>query len=192
MEKKSKKIQKKPCMFNYSQKCIVSWTSVLNILGSVFNSESICVGFENVFLIKSLVNLMSNFNGFWSKSTLYSNATLKYFIFKLCATKLSTKWVFIRSFSPIFRGDIHFFDYFFWSAKFFPCISSSKIDPFLYHQKSIIQSHFSRPKINIFSRDKIRWINANEHYPMVLVLHISHSFMDIYNRKSALTKFIKK
>ena len=94
---KWKKNSKKPCMFNYSQKCIVSWTSVLNILGSVFNSESICVGFKNVFLIKSLVNLMSNFNGFWSKSTLHSNATLKYFIFTLCATKLSTEWVFIHS-----------------------------------------------------------------------------------------------
>ena len=137
MEKKSKKIQKKPCMFNYSQKCIVSWTSVLNILGSVFNSESICVGFENVFLIKFLVNLMSNFNGFWSKSTLHSNATLKYFVFTLCATKLSTEWVFIRSCSPIFRGDINFFDHFFWSAKIYPCISSSKMDRF-----------FVSPKIN--------------------------------------------
>ena len=119
MEKKSKKIQKKPCMFNYSQKCIVSWTSVLNILGSVFNSESICVGFENVFLIKFLVNLMSNFNGFWSKSTLHSNATLKYFVFTLCATKLSTEWVFIRSCSPIFRGDINFFDHFFFGRRKF-------------------------------------------------------------------------
>jgi len=108
-----KKIQKKPWMFNYSQKYIVSWTSVLNILGSVFNSESIHVGFKNVFLIKSLVNLMSNFNGFWSKSTLHSNATQKYFVFTLCATKLSTEWVFIRSCSPIFRGDINFFDHFF-------------------------------------------------------------------------------
>ena len=155
-KKKFKKIQKKPCMFNCSQKCIVSWTSVLNILGSVFNSESICVGFENVFLIKFLVNLMSNFNGFWSKSTLHSNATLKYFVFTLCATKLSTEWVFIRSCSPIFHGDIHFFVNFFWSAKIHPCISSSKMDRFLYHQKSIIQSQFSRQKINIFWRGKIR------------------------------------
>ena len=155
-KKNPKKIQKKPCMFNCSQKCIVSWTSVLNVLDSVFNSKSICVGFEDIFLIKSLVNLMSNFNGFWSKSTLHSNAILKYSIFTLCATKLSTKWVFIRSFSPIFRGDIHVFDFFFVKPKIFPCISSSKMDPFLYHQKSIIQSQFSRPKINIFSRDKIR------------------------------------
>ena len=108
-----KKIQKKPWMFNYSQKYIVSWTSVLNILGSVFNSESIGAGFKNVFLVKFLVNLMSNFNSFWSKSTLHSNATLKYFIFTLCATKLSTEWVFIRSCNPIFRGDIHFFCSFF-------------------------------------------------------------------------------
>ena len=113
MEKKSKKIQKNPCMFNYSQKCIVSWTSVLDILGSVFNFESIYLGFENVFLIKSLVNLMSNFNGFWSKSTLHSNATLKYFTCALCATKSSTEWVFIRSCSPIFCGEINFFSSFF-------------------------------------------------------------------------------
>ena len=61
---KWKKIQKKSWMFNYSQKCIVSCTSVLNVLGLVFNSESICVDFKNILLIKSLVNLMSNFNGF--------------------------------------------------------------------------------------------------------------------------------
>ena len=118
-KKKFKKIQKKPCMFNCSQKCIVSWTSILNILGSVFNSESIHVGFKNVFLIKSLVNLMSNFNGFRSKSTIHSNATLKYFIFTLCATKLSTEWVFIRSCSPIFCGDINFFDLFFFGRRKF-------------------------------------------------------------------------
>ena len=84
-----KKIQKKPWMFNYSQKCIVSWTSVLNILGSIFNFESTCIDFKNTFLIKFVVNLMSNFNGFWSKSTIYLNTTLEYFIFTLCATKLS-------------------------------------------------------------------------------------------------------
>ena len=66
------------------------------------------------------------------------------------------------------------------------------MDRFLYHQKSIIQSQFSRRKINIFSQDKIRWIDANEYYPMVLALHTSHPFMDLYNRKSALTEFIKK
>ena len=137
MEKKSKKIQKKPCMFNYSQKCIVSWTSVLNILGSVFNSESICVGFENVFLIKSLVNLMSNFNGFRSKSTIHSNATLKYFIFTLCATKLSTKWVFIISCSSIFHGDIHFFVNFF-------CITENSALYILVQNGSF----FVSPKIN--------------------------------------------
>ena len=152
-----KKIQKKPCMFNYSQKCIVSWTSVLNTLGSVFNSESICVGFENVFLIKFLVNLMSNFNGFWSKSTLHSNATLKYFVFTLCATKLSTEWVFIRSCSPIFRGDINFFDHFFFGRrKFILVYPRPKWIVFCNHQKSIIQSQFSQRKINIFWRGKIR------------------------------------
>ena len=143
-------------MFNYSQKCIASWTNVLNILGSVFNSESICVGFKNGFLIKSLVNLMSNFNGFWSKSTLHSNATLKYFVFTLCATKLSTEWVFICSCSPIFRGDINFFDHFFWSAKIYPCISSSKMDRFLYHQKSIIQSQFLDEKSIFF--DEVKFV----------------------------------
>ena len=112
-----KKIQKKPWMFNYSQKCIVSWTSVLKVLGLVFNSESICIGFENTFLIKFVVNLISNFNGFWPKSTLHSNSILKYFIFTLCATKSSTEWVFIRSCSPIFRGDIHFFVHFFCITK---------------------------------------------------------------------------
>ena len=114
-----KKNPKKPWMFNYSQKCIVSWTRVLNILGSVFNSESICVGFDNVFLIKSLVNSISDFSGFWSKSALYSNAFPTYFIFILCATKLSTEWVFIRSCNPIFHGDIHFFcSFFFYHRKF--------------------------------------------------------------------------
>ena len=124
-------------MFNYSQKCIVSWTSVLNILGSVFNSESICVNFENVFFIKSLVNLMSNFNGFWLKSTLYSNKTLKYFTFTLCAIKLSTEWVFILSCSPIFRGDIHFF----WS--FFCRTENSPL--YILVQNG---SFFVSPKIN--------------------------------------------
>ena len=143
-------------MFNYSQKCIVSWTSVLNVLGLVFNFESICISFENIFLIKSLVNSISDFSGFWSKSALYSNAFPTYFIFILCATKLSTEWVFIRSCSPIFRGDLHFFVHFFVSPKIYPCISSSKMDRFLYHQKSIIQSQFSLRKINIFWRDKIR------------------------------------
>ena len=114
-----KKNPEKSWMFNYSQKCIVSWIRVLNVLGSVFNSKSICVGFENVFLIKFGINLMSNFNGFWSKSTLHSNATLKYFVFTLCATKLSTEWVFIRSCSPIFRGDINFFDHFFFGRRKF-------------------------------------------------------------------------
>ena len=144
MEKKFKKIQKKPCMFNCSQKCIVSWTSVLNILGSVFNSESICVGFENVFLIKFLVNLMSNFNGFWSKSTLHSNATLKYFIFTLCATKLSTEWVFIRSCSPIFRGDIHFFVHFF-------CITENSALYILVQNGSFFVSPKINHSISIFS-----------------------------------------
>ena len=142
MEKKSKKIQKKPCMFNYSQKCIVSWTGVLNILGLVFNSESICVGFENVFLIKSLVNLMSNFNGFRSKSTIHSNATLKYFIFTLCATKLSTEWVFIRSCSPIFL----------WGYSFFCSF-------FLYHRKFSLV--YPRPKWIIFCITKNQSFNLN-------------------------------
>ena len=141
-KKNPKKSKKKPCMFNYSQKCIVSWTSVLNILGSVFNSESICVDFENVFLIKSLVNLMSNFNGFRSKSTIHSNATLKYFIFTLCATKLSTKWVFIRSCSSIFRRDIHFFVHF-----------------FSYHRKFSLV--YPRPKWIIFCVTKNQSFNLN-------------------------------
>ena len=139
-----KKIQKKPWMFNYSQKYIVSWTSVLNILGSVFNSESIHVGFKNVFLIKSLVNLMSNFNGCWSKSTLHSNATLKYFIFTLCATKLSTEWVFIRSCSPIFCGDIHFFVLFF-------CIAENLALCILVQNGSFFVSPKINHSISIFS-----------------------------------------
>ena len=137
MEKKFKKIQKKPCMFNCSQKCIVSWTSILNILGSVFNFESICVGFENVFFIKFLVNLMSNFNGFWSKSTLHSNTIPKYFIFKLCTTTLSTEWVFIRSCSPILCHVIHFFVHFF-------CITEN-LPLYILIQNG---SFFVSPKIN--------------------------------------------
>ena len=143
-KKNSKKSKKKPCMFNCSQKCIVNWTSVLNILGSVFNSESIYVGFENVFLIKFLVNSMSNFNGFWSKSTLHSNATLKYFIFTLCATKLSTEWVFIRSCSPIFRGDIHFFVLFF-------CITENSALYILVQNGSFFVSPKINHSISIFS-----------------------------------------
>ena len=143
-KKKFKKIQKKPCMFNYSQKCIVSWTSVLNILGLVFNSDSICVGFENGFLIKFVINLMSNFNGFWSKSTLHSNATLKYFVFTLCATKLSTEWVFIRSCSPIFRGDIHFF------VRFF-CITENSALYILVQNGSFFVSPKINHSISIFS-----------------------------------------
>ena len=139
-----KKIQKKPWMSNNPQKCIVSWTSVLNILGSVFNSESICVGFENFFLIKSLVNLMLNFNDFWSKSTLHSNAILKYFIFILCTTKLSTEWVFIRSCSSIFRGDIHFFILFF-------CITENSALYILVQNGSFFVSPKINHSISIFS-----------------------------------------
>ena len=137
-----KKIQKKPCMFNYSQKCIVSWTSVLNVLGLVFNSKSICIGFKNTFLIKFVVNLISNFNGFWPKSTLHSNLILKYFIFTLCATKSSTEWVFIHSCSPIFRGDIHFFVHF-----------------FLYHRKFSLV--YPRPKWIIFCITKNQSFNLD-------------------------------
>jgi len=133
-----KKIQKKPCMFNYSQKCIVSWTSVLNILGSVFNSESICVDFENAFLMKSLVNLISNFNGFWPKSTLHSNAILKYFIFTFAQQNyLQNEYLYVAV-ALFFVGIFIFLFIFFASSKIQPCISSSKMDHFLYHQKSII------------------------------------------------------
>ena len=108
-----KKIQKKPCMFNYSQKCIVSWTSVLNILGLVFNFKSICIGFKNIFLTKFVANLISNFNSFWSKGALHSNTILKYFISTLCTAQSSTEWVFICSCSPIFCWAIKIFLYFF-------------------------------------------------------------------------------
>ena len=141
---KWKKNSKKSCMFNYSQKCIASWASVLNVLGSVSNSKSICIGFENSFLIKFVANLISNSNGFWPKSTLHSNATLKYFIFTLCATKLSTEWVFIRSCSPIFRGDIHFFVHFF-------CITENSALYILVQNGSFFVSPKINHSISIFS-----------------------------------------
>ena len=142
---KSDEIEKNPkklWMFNYSQKCIVSWTSVLNILGSVFNSGSFYVGFKNVFLIKSLVSLILNFNGFRSKSIIHSNSTLKYFIFTLCATKLSTEWVFIRSCNPIFL----------WGYSFFCSF-------FLYHRKFSLV--YPRPNWIIFCITKNQSFNLN-------------------------------
>ena len=124
-------------MFNYSQKCIVSWTSVLNILGLVFNFKSIFIGFKNIFLTKFVANLISNFNSFWSKGALHSNTILKYFISTLCTAQSSTEWVFILSCSPIFRGDIHFF----WS--FFCRTENSPL--YILVQNG---SFFVSPKIN--------------------------------------------
>ena len=132
-----KKIQKKPWMSNNPQKCIVSWTSVLNVLGSVFNSESIYIGFENIFFIKFVVNSMSNFSGFWSNNTLHSNAFLKYFIFILCTTKLSREWVFICSCSPILCRVIQVFVLFF-------CITENSALYILVQNGSF----FVSPKIN--------------------------------------------
>ena len=110
-------------MFNNSRKCIANCLCVLNVLGLVFDSESIYIVFKGIFFTKFLVNLISNFSGFWSKTIYPSNVFLKYFIFTWCAINLSTDRVFICICSPISLENIKFFHHFFFDGRFLDAYS---------------------------------------------------------------------
>lgn len=102
------KIYENAKTFNNSQKYIASLTCKSNVLGSVFNSKSICVVFKNTFFTKFLANSISNFRVF-SQNVQFFQINFWNILFSHNSQQncLHFKYLFAVC-SRIFRKDVQF------------------------------------------------------------------------------------